>query len=339
MSITVITETFNHGEGQSWSRVVGAIDAAISAAESFDDGNGDGPSEVLVVDASNDDRTQTHIAGRQATTSVSLRHVRVPVDTPYDVIKDLGALEASSAVIAYLDGDCRPVYDAAAWLKALFVELKATGAPGVCGTTIYDGISPVRRACSAMDFGFVLHRSDGVLAAYTSNNAMFRRDIRANTQADVDGLRCACYLHAQYFLKTGAPMRHARSTDALVRHEFPPLWEERFRRGYDAVAVSWIDPSLFEAKCFRRNRFVAATVGVARYMVSSVRLDARAIIGLESYQRIGRIKVAAAIALVPLLRCIDVTGLWRALFFGPNNRWRHTVTLDHVTNSSLDESP
>lgn len=337
MSITVITETFNHGEGQSWSRIVSAIDAAICAAEGFDDGTTDGPNWVLVIDASDDDRTQALIASRQATTEVSLRHIRVPVDTPYDVIKDLGALEASSDVIAYLDGDCRPDCDPAVWMKALFVELKATGAPGVCGTTIYDGISPVRRACSAMDFGFVLHRSDGLLASYTSNNAMFRRDARAERQADIDGLRCACYLHAQHFLKTGTPMCHARSTDALVHHEFPPLWKERFRRGYDAVAVSWTDSSIFEAKCFRRNRFVAATVGVARYMVSSIRLDAQVIIGLQRYQPIGRSRVVAAITLIPLLRCIDAIGIWRALFFGPNSRWRHKVTLDHVTASTSAE--
>jgi hypothetical protein len=166
---------------------------------------------------------------------------------------------------------------------------------------------------------------------------MFRRDVRANKQADVDGLRCACYLHAQEFLRSGTPMLHARSADALVRHEFPALWEERFRRGYDAVAVSWTDSSLFEAECFRRNRFVAATVGVARYMVSSVRLDARVIIDLQRYQPIARIRVGGAIALVPLLRCIDVIGIWRALFFGPNRRWRHTVTLEHVTASTSAE--
>jgi hypothetical protein len=337
LSITVITETFNHAEGQSWSRVADAIDAAISAAEGFDDGTHDGPNRVLVIDASNDDRTQSLLASRQATTTVSLRHLRVPADTPYDVIKDLGALEATSGVVAYLDGDCSPFGDSSVWLRALFVELTSTGAPGVCGTTIYEGTSAVRRACSAMDFGFVLHRKDRVLGSYTSNNAMFRRDVRANEQADVDGLRCACYLHAQEFLRSGTPMLHARSVDALVHHEFPPLWEERFRRGYDAVAVSWTDPSLFEAKCFRRNRFIAATVGVARYMVSSVRLDARVIIDLQHYQPIPRIRVGGAIALVPLLRCIDAIGIWRALFFGPNPRWRHTVTCDQVTNSFLAE--
>ena len=328
VSITVITETFNHTEGQSWWRLVGALDAAVVAAEQFDDGLGDGPNRVLMIDASTDDRAEGLVARRRATACVPVHHLRVPAHTSYDRIKDLGASESTTPFVAYLDGDCIPAADPASWLHALFHTLVTTGAPGVCGTTVYAGNSPLRIACSAMDFGFALHRRGGTLGSYTSNNVMFRRGIRADEPADVDGLRCACYLHAQRFLRDGTPMRHCDSTDALVTHEFPPLWRERFRRGYDAVAVTWTDPTLFEARCFGGRRAIAATFGLARYVVGVTRLDAKVIIGSRRYRRTGPVATAAAIALLPVLRAFDALGIWRALVFGRDPRWDHEPVAD-----------
>lgn len=338
MSITIITETYNYLEGQSWSRFEHAVASAIAAAEGFDDGLEEGPNHVLVVDASADTRAEFLIANREAATTATLRHLRVPVGTSYDRMKDLGAHEATTSVIVYLDGDCAPAGDPKAWLQAMFDALSSSGAPGVSGTTVYEGTSALSIACSAMDFGFLHYRSDGVLTSYTSNNVMFSTTVRTNDSVEVNGLRCSCYLHAQRFLRNDTPMLHARSSEALVRHEFPPLWDERFRRGYDAVAVAWEDPQLFEARCFNRNRLLAATAGLARYMVSTLRLDTRSVLSLRRYDKFSPGKAAASIALLPFLRIIDTLGIWRALFLGPDPRWRHSVSPKQLRNQTESTS-
>ena len=331
MAITIITETYNHLEGQSWPRFEHAVSSAISAAEGFNDGLDHGPNHLLVIDASADMRAQTLVSNSQAATTVKLHHLRVPVGTSYDQIKDIGALEATTPVIVYLDGDCAPVGDPKAWLEAMFNVLSSTGAPGVSGTTAYEGTSSTSIACSAMDFGFLHYHDDAALTSYTSNNVMFIRAARIEYPTEIDGLRCSCYLHAQGFLRNGTPILHARSPDALVLHELPPLWDERFRRGYDAVAVGWEDPDVFEARCFNANRLIAATAGLARYMVSALRLDARSVIALRRYQKFSRRKAAGAITLLPILRIIDALGIWRALFLGPDPRRRHLVSSDQLT--------
>ena len=338
MAITIITETYNHLEGQSWHRFERSVSAAIAACEGFSDDPTEGPNHVLVIDASPDGRAEALIAAHQPETMVNLRHLRVPVGTSYDQIKDLGALEATTPIIVYLDGDCIPVGDPAAWLRAMFDELSSTGAPGVSGSTVYEGTSPLSIACSAMDFGFVHYRDDGVLTSYTSNNVMFLRAARVEDSAELDGMRCSCYPQAQRFLRNGAPLRHARSAAALVSHEMPPIWDERFRRGYDAVAVAWEDPRVFEARCFGGNHLIAASLGLARYLTSSLRLDARSVLSLRRYQKFGRARSAAAIALLPVLRIVDALGIWRALLLGPDPRWRHPVRTDQLTSRTSNDS-
>lgn len=213
-SATIVTESYNLSEGQSFERLAAAVEAALGAQG--------GPHEVLLLDASDDPRTADLVAMVRSATGATVGHARLPSGTGYDTAKDVGAVLAATDVVAYLDGDCVPEGRPAAWLDALMVALVASGAPGVTGTTFYEGDTALRLACSVLDFGFLLDRPGESLGCYVSNNVAFERTPRVEVRAEVDGLRCSCYLHAQVFVRAGAPLQHVDDGDAIVRHEFPP---------------------------------------------------------------------------------------------------------------------
>lgn len=328
---TIVTETYNLAAGQSFEHLAGALRAAASAAV----GAAGGPHAVLLMDASDDARTDALIDEVAATTGARMRHVRVPVGTPYDVIKDLGAELADTEVVLYLDGDCVPQHSPVVWLEAMIDGLERTGAPGVAGTTLYEGDGPLRFASSVLDFGFLLDHPGGNAGCYASNNVAFRREARVSTPIVQGALRCACYLHAQAFSRAGTPLRHVDDSAALVRHEFPPLLDERLRRGYDAVAVTWVDPNVIEARYFAGHRLRAATVGVARFLRANLARDRHRWREMRTYVTVSNTSARVAAVVIVTLRLLEVLGVWRALFLPRDERWDATVTYDEAHTAAL----
>lgn len=330
-SATIVTETCNLSAGQSFDQLTNALRAAGVAAA----GTAGGPHSVLLMDSSSDTRTTELVRRIAAETGAVIRHARLPVGSSYDICKDLASELADTDAVAYLDGDCIPEQPPSMWLTAMLDCLDSTGAPGVSGTTLYERDTAVRFASSVLDFGFLVDRPGGELGCYASNNVAFRRSIRATSPAERDGIRCACYAHAQRFARQGTPLQHVPSADAVVRHEFPPLLDERLRRGYDAVAIMWIDRDLMEAHIFGGNRLTAATLGVARFMRHQLSSDRRRWEVLRRYSQIGDRQARVALALIPLLRVLDVLGMWRALFLPRDPRWATTVTLEQARATAI----
>lgn len=332
-SISVVTESYTIAHSRDVDRLQQALAVAVAAVA----GTGGGPHEVMLVDASDDPRVTQLAAGTAATMPAphSLRHVPVPAATGYDTMKDLAAELAAGEVVVFLDGDCVPEAPPAEWLGALVHTLRVSGAPGVTGTTLYDGDSPLSLAASVLDFGFTLDNPGGDMGCYTSNNSAFVRAVRAGDPMERDGLRCACYLHAQRLLRGGTPVVHVASPAAVARHVPQPFVDERLRRGYDAVAVARLEPGTWEATIFTGGRVHDATVGVARFLRQQWRLDRRRCGRVCATAGVSRRTARAALALVPFLRAVEVLGMWRAILLPPDRRWQPTVTLDEAREHAL----
>jgi hypothetical protein len=330
-SVTVVTETYNLAHGQDFDRLCGVLGALTDAVVQMDGG----PHEVLLIDASDDRRVAELVATTPVPAPHTLRHVRVPTAIGYDTVKDLASELAHGDVVVFIDGDCAPVASPAEWLRAMVDALRTTGAPGVTGSTLYDGDTPWRLASSVLDFGFVFDHPGGPVGCYLSNNSAFVRATRVGDTC-VDGLRCSCYLHAQRFVRQGTPMRHVDDPRALVRHEYPPFVDERLRRGYDAVVVARADQATtLEATVFRGGRLYDATIGVARFLRRqwcSDRARAREVCALA---QVSRPVLWATLASVLVQRAVEVVGMWRAIWLPADARWRHTVSLDDARAYAL----
>lgn len=334
-TITVVTETYNLVNGQGFAHLEQVLATAVAAVA----GVGGGPHEVMLIDASDDPRVAQLVAGTPMPAPHALRHVHVPVATGYDTVKDLAAELATGEVVVFLDGDCVPEAPPADWLRAVVDALVESGAPAVTGTTLYHGDSPLSLAASVLDFGFALDDPGGEVGCYTSNNSAFVRAVRAGDRVECDGLRCACYLHAQRLARAGTPVVHAASPAAVVRHERPPFLDERLRRGHDAVAVARLGPGTWEATIFTGGRMHDATVGVARFLRQQWRLDRRRCGRVCERAGVSRRTARAALALIPLLRAVEVLGMWRAILLPPDRRWQPTVTLDEAREHALARRP
>lgn len=335
-SITLITESYNFESGQSWRALERSLFAAVEAVS----GVGGGPHEVLVLDCSRDPRALEAVSRASVPSPHRLRYLRVPEATSYDTIKDLGALLAANDVVAYLDGDCVPSATPAAWLAAMVDELVRSGAPGVGGTTVYEGRSPYRLASSALDFGYLFDDAPGrPIGCYASNNVCFWRSTRSAEPMASTGLRSNCYLHAQSFVQRGTPMVRASAPAATVTHEMPALFDERLRRGYDAVVVARTSDEVHEFRFFKGRRLRDSTIGIAHFIGVHWRSDADRCRRICAFLSVSRVRYFAALVMTHLLRCLEIPGMLQAIWGAPDGRWNHTVDLDQALEFARSSSP
>lgn len=301
IEITLVTEAYNHGEGQS----LDALRRALRALEHYAANRLD--REAVLVDSGRNLR----IARLLQEEFPSIRHLHCPVED-YETFKEFAAIHAQGRIVAYLDGDCVPADDD--WLDRLVAPLRAGAATATCGTTIYEGESVVTALATIMDFGFLTDSRGGPIGCYASNNVAFLRSRRIAICVPEGPMRCRCYAHAQLLQRQGDPLIHV--PEAVVLHEMPGLLSERYRRGYDVVAAYWVDPQLPGAQLLQRG-----LRAVPHLYARGVRGDWRQIDRPHPWLNFaGRRKIAAKI-LSPILRLIDLAGIVRALVLGPWRRW------------------
>lgn len=230
IEFSLVTESFNVVDGQSFAGLQGAIAALTAIARRVD-------AEILITDAIGDGRVRALAASAE----VPIR-VLDAVGLDYDAQKNLAANAARGRYVAYLDGDCLPRRED--WLERITAPLRDGEADAVGGLTVYDDPSVTGIAATVMDFGYVWDAADGSLGCYSSNNVAFRRELRCALPIDASELRCNCYAHTQALLRDGRRVRFA--VDAVVAHEVPDMPAERHRRGWDVVAACWSNPRQVE---------------------------------------------------------------------------------------------
>ena len=288
--VSVVVESYNHGEGSSLQRLALALRAATDAIDDHGEG------EVLVADSSRDPAL-SELLERE------FPRVRIVVadGCAYDDSKMKAAAEARGQFVLYLDGDCIP---APGWLES-HLQVLRDGALATTGLTRYDGgfLGAVQ---TVMDFGFLLPAGRRPVPCYAFNNSAFRREVFQETPIPQGPMRCGCYAHAQLLQQAGTPVQMV--PEARVRHERPPFFKERFRQGFDLVAACWTNPKLREGALLRAGPF-AAPVFYARAVVKDLRrlTLGRRDIGLRAWQ------VPFAALLLPCFRLVDLAGIVRAL--------------------------
>jgi hypothetical protein len=286
-NVSVVVESYTHGEGSSLERVTLALEAATTMAEM---------GEVLVADSSGDPALAELLRERFP----SARRIDA-VGLGYDDAKMKAAREARGEFVLYLDGDCIP---APGWLEHHLAALRG-GANATGGFTRYDGAF-LGAVESILDFGFMLPARHRVLDCYAFNNSGFRREVLLATPLPAGPLRCRCYPHAQLLNRSGSPVQMV--PEARVRHERQPFFRERYRQGYDMVAAGWADPTLREGRLARIG-LAAAPLFYGRAVANDLRrlVAGRRDLGLQLWQ------VPAAAALLPVMRLVDLAGVVRAL--------------------------
>ena len=106
-------------------------------------------------------------------------------------------------------------------------------------------------------------------------------------------------------------------------HAFPPLFKERFRRGYDLVAACRVNPALAETQWLRDGR-LGGWLAVWKFWSSNVATDFRRLrengwrFGLKGWRR------GAAYPAIVVLRMIDVFGIGKGVIPSPGDYfiWR-----------------
>ena len=292
-AVTIVVESYTHGEGSSLDRVALALDAAREMVEQHGDG------EVLVADSSGDPALSELLEARFP----AVRRIDA-AGLDYDEAKMKAARKARGDLVLYLDGDCIP---APGWFD-LHVRALRSGAAGPGGFTRYDGgfFGAVE---SVLDFGFLLPTGERPLPCYAFNNSGFRREELLAKPVPAGPLRCRCYAHAQLMLRSGTPVRMVPG--AHVRHERQPFVRERFRQGFDLVAAAWADPQLAEGRLLRLG-LLAAPIFYGRAVVNDLArlVRGRRDLGLRLWQ------VPPAALLLPGWRLVDLAGIVRALMPG-----------------------
>jgi hypothetical protein len=289
--VTILVESFNHGEGSPLERLLATLRPAAAAAHAH------GAAEILLADPVEDPELTATLA-REAP---EVRRIGVSGGS-YDEAKMKAAAAARGRYVVFLDGDCIPVDEG--WLTAHLRALRA-GAGVSCGLTRYEG-GLLQKALSVMDFGFLLPATEREVTCYASNNVGFERELLLACPIADGSMRCNCYAHAQELRRRGRP--GLLTPDALVEHEIKPFWKERLRRGYDHVAAIWANPELPERRLLRLGP-LAAPLFYAR----EAALDARRLASGWRAVGLSRAGAAAAFAVLPLLRLTDLVGLTRAL--------------------------
>ena len=292
--VSVIVESYTHGEGAGLGRVTQALRAATAMVDEH------GAGEVVVADSTADPA----LAELLAREFPDVRRVDA-VGLGYDEAKVLAAEQASGTYVLYLDGDCIP---SEGWLEHHLAALRSgRGATG--GFTRYDG-GFLGAIGSVLDFGFLLPVEPRVLDCYAFNNSGFRREVMLDAPPPTGPMRCRCYAHAQLLRRRGFPV--CMVPEARVRHERQPFFRERYRQGFDMVAARWVDPRLPGAGLLKLGP-LAAPIFYGHVVRDWQRLvKSRRDLELTWWQ------IGPAFVLDALSRLVDLAGIVRAL--GPGGR-------------------
>jgi len=305
LDTTIIIETYNLAEGADFDRLRHVLDYADCLRRHRLG------VEVMLADASDADGPSDMALARLTLNYPKLRVLRVP-GAGYEGIKHAAAEAARTRYIAYIDGDCLPRDDN--WIDRLLAPLQAGEAGAVTGTTIYEGASLWSQVLSVMDFGYALESVGGPIGCYSSNNVAFDRATRLATPAPGGPIRCSCFAHTGLLKQMGSEVIH--ESRAVVGHELPDFFSERVRRGYDLVAVCWVDRHLREARWLRLGPLAAPLFYGQNVAIDWRRMKmARQRFGWKTGARLW------AFALPPLIRMVDLVGILRALTLGPSRKW------------------
>ena len=294
MDVTIVTEAYNLTEGQGLRELEVATRTVLGLLE-------DRPGrEGLVMTPCADPRVEALVRGR---------HPRLRLvcgdGIGYDGLKCLAAEEARGDFVAYLDGDCVPARSD--WLERLVGPLRRGEADVAAGLTVYDGTDPLTHACTVLDFGFLLDAEpSGSIGCYASNNVAFPTELRRRVRPSHEVMRCNCYQHAQLLLHHGYRVRCF--PEAFVLHQLPDVRKERWRRGYDLVAASWLNPDLSEAGWIESSEAI-----VARLVEENLAQDRRRLAHFARQLRWRRGLASRVRRLLPRLRRLDAIGIRRAL--------------------------
>lgn len=293
--VSLIVETYNLVEGTDRDRFAGALRSATVAARECD-------GELLVTDVCGGPDVARIVAE-----AAPAARVLDAVGMGYDEAKMLAAAEARGESLVYLDSDCEPVGQ---WPRELLDALRAhPDVAGVGGVTRYRGRGVLSALMSVMDFGFFYPVRVRPLACYAFNNIAFHR--RALMACPVEGgsLRCGCFAHAQALRRRETPVMLAPA--AVVIHDLPPVVRERTRQGHDTIAACWVNPQLPEARWL-----ALGILAVPLFLAMRMALDGkRLLLGFRDLG-LGLGGLAAALALVPVLRLIDGVGMVHAFRVG-----------------------
>jgi glycosyltransferase involved in cell wall biosynthesis len=288
--VTIVVESYTHGEGAGLDRVAQSLRAATDMVEAH------GAGEVLVADTGAD----ADLADLLAREFPDARRVDAS-GLGYDQAKVRCAREARGRFVLYLDGDCIP---AAGWLDAHLAALRGgRGATG--GLTRYDG-GFLGAVGSILDFGFLLPAEPRVLGCYAFNNAGFERELFLAEPPPNGPMRCRCYAHAQRLLRRRDGVWMV--PEAKVRHERQPFFRERYRQGFDAVAACWTDPELRAARFLKLG-----LLGAPLFYADAIRNDWRRLVNGRLTLELASWQVPIAAALMPIFRLVDLAGAARAL--------------------------
>lgn len=290
--VSVVVESYTHGEGSGLERVRQALRAAAEMVEEH------GTGEVLVADSSADPAL-AELIEREL-----LRVRRVDAaGLGYDEAKVRAAEQARGAYVLYLDGDCIP---SEGWLEHHLAALRS-GHAATGGFTRYDG-GFLGAIGSVLDFGFLLPVEPRVLECYAFNNSGFRRDVMLHAPPPDGPMRCRCYAHAQRLRRRGLPVWMV--PEARVRHERQPFFRERYRQGFDTVAARWVDPELPGARLLRVGPLAAPI------FYGHVVRDWQRLVGSRRDLELTWWQLLPAAVLTALSRLVDLAGMVRALVPG-----------------------
>jgi hypothetical protein len=287
--VSVVVESYTHGEGSGLERVTQALRAATAMVDAH------GAGEVLVADSSADPA----LAQLLEREFPNARRVDAS-GLGYDEAKLLAAEQARGTYVLYLDGDCIP---SDGWLEHHLAALRA-GRAATGGFTRYDG-GFLGAIGSVLDFGFLLPVENRALDCFAFNNSGFRRDVMLAAPPPDGQMRCRCYAHAQLLRRRGQPVWMA--PEARVRHERQPFFRERYRQGFDMIAARWVDPELPGARLLRLGPLAAPI------FYAHVVRDWQRLVGSRRDLELAWWQVLPAVVLASLSRLVDLAGMVRAL--------------------------
>lgn len=291
---SIIVESYTLDEGGDWSRFRKSLAAARLLA--LEDGLG----EVLVIDVCG----LPELRGILANEFPDVKTIDA-TGMGYDSGKMKAVHAATGKFILFLDGDCLPL---PGWKLHLLDDLRRGDAVAAGGYTRYDG-GFMAEVCSILDFGFLYPCVARDLKCYAFNNCGFLREALLAVPAGGKNLRCSCYHHAQQFQRRGTPMRLV--PEARVLHEMQPLIRERTRQGFDTIAACWEDPDVPEARLSRLGVF-----SIPLFYAMNVLLDWRRAFSARTPLGQPLLRCLLSLPLFPLLRILDVAGMFQAFLGG-----------------------
>lgn len=294
VQFSLIIETFTFLEGGSRSRFCKLLERASAIV------GGSAHGELLVADVVGTEELAEILRAFPASQRIDA------VGLPYDTAKMRAFAASSGRYILYIDSDCLP---GPGWEQHMLAALRQDGVIACCGFTMYEG-GFWSKAMDVMDWGFIYPRTRHPVGCYVSNNCGFRREALQQVPMPQTEIRCACYLHAQMFMRRGTPMMLV--PEAFALHEVQPLIRERSRRGYDLIAACWADPAAREARWLR-----CGALAPLRFYAANLAEDWRRLRLVRRDLRLSGLHAATVAVVLPLLRLIDLAGMIRAMMRGP----------------------